>query len=388
MSSPSAAVQHLLDLLAVEGLSGREGRVAEAVVAKLRAAGVPAAAITSDDVHRQIPGDFERGNLIVRLPGTRPGPRLLFSSHLDTVPLCRGARPILRGRRIVTDQSTGLGADNRTAVAALVNLAETLHRERLPHPPLTLLFTVGEEAGLWGARYVDPEDLGRPVMGFNIDGGEANEICLGAIGAHRWEVNVRGHAAHAGVHPENGVSAALIAARGVAALASGGWFGRIRKGRRTGTANVGVIRGGEATNQVTDHVWIKGESRSHDPAFLEVISTRIRSAFEQAATSVSDARGRTGRVEFDLRRDYRAFRLADDAPVVTRTAAALRRLRLRPQLKVTDGGLDANYLNEKGIPTVTLGAGQHHPHTVEEYADLREFDQCCRLLVTLATAVD
>jgi tripeptide aminopeptidase len=383
------AVGHLLDLLAIEGLSGHEGAVAQAVRAKLVAAGCRESWLRHDDVHRQLAG-FEIGNLVLRLPATNgaspDAPPRLFMGHLDTVPLCRGARATLRGNRITSDGSTALGGDDRTAVAALVTLVETLLRQQLPHPPLTVLFTVGEEIGLLGARHVDLDDLGRPAMGFNIDGGNPAEIAIGAIGADRWEVHVHGKSAHAGVAPERGISAALIASRAIAEVARRGYFGKIKKGRREGTSNVGVLRGGEATNQVTDHVFVRGESRSHQPGFIDDITAAYRQAFERAAASVVDDRGQAGKVEFHAERDYRSFRMPEDSPPVALAMRAARKLRLDPRPRIANGGLDANYLNEKGVPTVTLGAGQHAPHTVDEYVDVREFVTGCRLLVAIATA--
>ena len=70
---------------------------------------MPASAIRFDDAHTRIPLPTETGNLIVELPGTKPGPRILFATHLDTVPLCAGARPMRKGDHIVTDGSTALG---------------------------------------------------------------------------------------------------------------------------------------------------------------------------------------------------------------------------------------------------------------------------------------
>lgn len=377
------AIQHLMDLLAEPGPSGRERQVAEALKTRLLAAGCPPEWIREDDAHTRIPGGFEMGNLIVQLPGTVPGQRLMFSGHMDTVPLCRGAVPKRVGDRIVPEGDTALGADNRTACAAMLVLAETLLRESLPHPPLTLIFSVGEEIGLWGAKEVNPADLGDPLMGFNIDSGDPRRVIVGAIGAHRWEVRVKGVSAHAGVHPEHGVSAALIAARAVAWIAEKGYFGLIQKDGRAGTSNIGVIEGGEATNQVTDKVLIKGESRSHDPAFLEEITETIRRTFAEAAASVVSCTGKSGAVEFICHKDYHAFRISEEEPAVARTAAALSALGLEAVPEVTNGGLDANFYNVKGIPTVTLGAGQHHPHTVEEYADVPEYLTACRLLLRI-----
>jgi tripeptide aminopeptidase len=378
------ALGHLMELLAVEGLSGREARVVRAVRAKARAAGCKTAWIRTDDAHHRIRRDYEIGNLIIKLPGTVKGPRRLFSGHLDTVPLCRGAVPLRRGRRIVSRGKTGLGGDNRTAVACLVTTLETILRHKLDHPPLTFLFTVGEEQGLRGSRAVKVADLGRPRLGFNIDGGEPAKLVVGALGADRWDVEVLGRASHAGQHPDHGVSAALIASKAIADAAARGWFGKIVKGRRQGTANVGRIEGGEATNQVTDRVFVRGESRSHNPAFVSVITETWRRAFTTAAAKVRNHRGVSGRIRFKAETDYHPFRLAEDEPVVQMARAAADSLGLDAGLKLANGGLDANHLTRKGVPTVTLGAGQHAAHTVDEYIEVPEYLDCCRLTLMLA----
>ncbi len=196
---------------------------------------------------------------------------------------------------------------------------------------------------------------------------------------------MHGRSAHAGMHPEQGVSAMLAAARAIERVAAQGWFGRIEKGRRRGTANVGGIRGGEATNQVTGHVYVKGECRSHSPAFLRAITAAYRRAFEQAARSVRAADGTPARVAFTAADDYRAFRLPARHPAVRLACAAAREAGFEPTLHVLDGGLDANPLTAAGIPTVTFGAGQHGAHSLEEYVDLREFLGGCRLAVAAAT---
>ena len=191
MSTPQIderrALRHLMDFLAIEGLSGQEGNIAKAVTDRLIAAGCKKSWIRHDKVYRDIPGDWEIGNLILKLPGTRRGDRRLFMGHLDTVPLCRGAMPVIKGRRIVSKTPTALGGDNRTSIGALMTMVETLLSQGLDHPPITVLMTVGEEVGLWGARLVDLGDLGNPTMGFNVDSGHPRYIVTGAIGADRWD---------------------------------------------------------------------------------------------------------------------------------------------------------------------------------------------------------
>jgi tripeptide aminopeptidase len=389
--STEEAIGRLLHFLSVEGVTGQERAIGEAVVSALREAGVPLAQMHFDAAHEKIPLPTQTGNLIVTLPGTRPGPRRLFMTHLDTVPLCAGAQPIRQGGRIKPAGRTALGGDNRTGVACLVTLAATLLEENLPHPPLTLLFTVREESGLWGARHVDPAELGQPVEGFNVDGSCPGEITVGAVGAERWEVEIIGRAAHAGVHPEQGISASAVGALALADAFRAGWFGKIAQAGKEGTANVGSIGGrdegsaGVATNVVTDYVRIRGEARSHDTRFVQTITRAYREAFQRAAEEVRDHKGRKAKVQFRTRRDYYPFRLKPSAPVVRHAQAAAARIGLSTTLRVTNGGLDANWLVRHGIPTITFGAGQREVHTTDEHVELRDFTEACRLAVALAT---
>lgn len=385
------AVARLLRCLAIEGITGEEKAIGQEVVRHLIEAGVPRPGIRFDKANEKIPLPTETGNLIVDLPGTRPGPRRLFMTHLDTVPLCSGAQPLLRGGRIISAGDTALGGDNRTGVACLLTLAATLTEKRPPHPPLTLLFTVREESGLFGARHVDLADLGDPEAAYNVDGGSPAELTVGAVGAERWEVEVYGRAAHAGVHPERGISATMVAALALAEVHKGGWFGKVVQGGHKGTSNVGVFGGpdglsaGEATNVVTDQVLVRGESRSHNMGFVKKITAAYRNAFRKAGGLVLDERGRSARVKFQSRIDYYPFKLSEKAPVVKRALAAAARAGLEAKTRVTNGGLDANWMVHHGVPTVTFGAGQREVHTVDEYVELADFTAGCRLALALAT---
>ena len=122
-------------------------------------------------------------------------------------------------------------------------------------------------------------------MGFNFDGRSAADVIVGAIGADRWTVDIRGKASHAGVAPEKGISATMVLALAMAEVYAGGWFGKVVKDGKEGTSNIGLVgtpdgqSAGDATNVVTDFVHVKGESRSHDAKFVREITAAFKAAF-------------------------------------------------------------------------------------------------------------
>ena len=257
--------------------------------------------------------------------------------------------------------------------------------KNLPHPPLTFLWTVQEEIGLQGVRHVRLGMLGKPRLAFNFDGGSPAKLTIGATGGYRIEIEITGIASHAGFAPQEGVSAIAIASLAIADLVKNGWHGLVTKGKRTGTSNIGVIRGGAATNVVTDRIILRAEARSHDAKFRERIVTEIEKAFGRAIKVVKNEQGQTGELRFSGRLDYESFRLAPREPCVIAAASAIEAEGFQRELAVANGGLDANWLTAHGIPTVTLGCGQRNIHTVAEELDVADFHTACRIALRLAT---
>jgi tripeptide aminopeptidase len=384
----SRALDLAMELMAIPGRSGQEGKVIDFITAKLRAAGVPSLAIRTDSAHKQIPGGGEVGNLVVTLAGTHDGPRRLFMAHMDTVPICVGAKPRRKGDRVISDDpQTGLGGDDRAGCAVILNTLLELVERKLPHPPLTFFWPVQEEVGLFGARFAPLKLLGKPKLAFNWDGGAVEKITIGATGGYRLAIDIEGLASHAGAAPEKGVSAIAIASLAIADLVENGWHGLVRKGSRMGTSNVGVFHGGEATNVVTDRVTIKAEARSHDPKFRARIVREMEKAFQRAAKRVKSSTKQRGKVTIEGRLDYESFRLAEDEACVVTAADAVRAIGLKPQLNISNGGLDANWMAVHGIPTVTLGCGQEEIHTTNEWLNIPAFENACRVGLRLAAEV-
>lgn len=380
------ALQLVTELMAIPGKSGDEEAVARYVVDKLLAAGVPESAIVQDDAHRRTPLRGNCGNLIVQLPGSRRAPRRMLSAHLDTVPICIGSRPRRDGDFIRShNPKSGLGADDRAGVAVVLATALEILEQKLPAPPLTFCWFVQEEIGLQGARHLDAKKLGKPKLAFNFDGGSPAKLTIGATGGYRMQIVVSGIASHAGIAPEQGVSAISIASLAIADLQRDGWLGLVEKGRQRGTSNIGFIQGGEATNVVTDRVELRAECRSHNPKFREKIQAQIEKAFERAVKEVRSALGQRGSVQFTGRLDYEAYKLDEDAPSVVAAREAVAAIGREPVLAISNGGLDSNWLFVHGIPAVSLGCGQMNAHMTSEALHIPDFCDALRIALHLAT---
>lgn len=379
------AVELVMRLMAVPGKSCEEQLIAQAVKAELVAAGVPEDDIVFDDAHTRtrIPGQV--GNMIVRIPGTKPGPTILFSAHLDTVPICVGCKPQRDGDHVYSaDPTTGLGADNRAGVAAIVAAVKTLLKSDASYSPMVLCFFVQEEIGLQGSRNMDPKVLGPIDLAINFDGGTVEKLTVGATGGERMQIQIRGIASHAGIAPEAGVNAGTIAALAIQDLHSNGWLGRVQKDAGKGTSNVGVMHGGDATNVVMPYLLVRAEARSHESEMRTKIVAAFRDAFEQAVSSVRSVEGRAGEINFESHVDYDSFRLSDDDPSVQAASKAVEQVGRQPYNEIAGGGLDANWLYCHGINAVTLGCGQRDVHTVKERLNIPDYLDACRIVMSIA----
>ncbi len=381
------AIETVMRLLSVPGVSTEEQAIADEIVAVLRDYGLPSSAVKFDNAHKKSPYGGQCGNMIIRLPGTLKGPGRLLCAHMDTVPVCVGSQPVRRKHFIVSSAKTGVGADNRSGVGAVVTALIEILSRGLPHPPITALFTVQEEIGLVGARYLDASKLGSPKFAFNWDGGPAECLEVGATGGDHISIEIEGIPSHAGGHPERGVSAVMIAALAMSDLQKGGWSGLVMKGGVRGTSNIGVIQGGEATNVVMDKLSLQAECRSFSVSLRKRIAAAYKKAFEKAADKLVSSEGKRGKVTFKLTPKYEAFRLPSNSASVNEAIRVLHMLGLKPEIEYSNGGLDANWLARHGIYAVTLGAGTLGAHTTSERLILRQYLDGCRAALGVATGL-
>ncbi|HZP42521.1 MAG TPA: M20/M25/M40 family metallo-hydrolase [Candidatus Binatia bacterium] len=354
----------LLELVQIDSLSRREGRIAARLADELRALG---ASVEVDDAGAAVGG--ETGNVIAHVPGTAAGEPLLLCAHMDTVEPGTGVRPVVEGDVIRTDGTTVLGGDDKSGVAIVCECVRVCRERGIPHPPLEVVFTICEEVGLLGAKHLDVDRV-RARRGLVFDSDAVGFVFTRAPGSNGLDVVVRGRAAHAGMAPERGVSAIQVAAEAIAGMRLG------RLDEET-TANLGVIRGGRATNIVPDEVHVRGEARSHDLAKLEAQTAHMRARFEEAA-----ARHPGASVTVTVERQYDPMDVADDSGVMRLLHAAAAKAGRKVESAGMGGGCDANVLNRRGFEVVNLGTGMREIHTTNEW--LKVSDMVAAAEVTLA----
>lgn len=297
------------------------------------------------------------GNLFAWLPAT-PGsenvPGLLFTSHMDTVAPGKGIKPRLDDDGYIrSDGTTILGSDDKAGLAAIFEAIRVLKEKNLPHGSIQLVITAGEESGLLGSRAMDGSLL-RAKYGYALDSnGEIGAIAVAAPTNSRQYITIRGKAAHAGVNPEDGISAIQVASKAVSRMK----LGRID---HETTANIGRFEGGGEVNIVVDKVTIYAEARSRDESKMERVVDSMREAVESAA-------GEYG-AEVDFRHEviYPAYRFGDGDEVVEIAKAAIRAIGREPRQFESGGGSDANMFNGNGVPTVNLAVGYEDIHTTNE----------------------
>ncbi len=314
------------------------------------------------------PKQDAKGNIITLVPGQ--GEPLLLSAHLDSVAPAVGKQPIVDGDVVRSSGDTVLGADDLAGVSAILEAVQATLKANRPHRAAEIVFTVEEEMGLNGARALD-FGMVTARYGIALDlNGEVGGICISAPAHDQISVTITGKAAHAGVAPEAGVSAIVVAADAISRMP----LGRIDPET---TANIGTISGGAARNIVPEQVTIVGEARSRDEAKLDQQTAAMRRAFEEAAQRHG------AQVEFEAFRAYGPQKIAPDAPIVQLCQAAAQRTGLEPRLVETGGGSDVNIFNMHGIEAVNLSIGYQEIHSTNEHIAIADLEKAARLVFAL-----
>jgi tripeptide aminopeptidase len=349
------------ELCRIESPSGRERACADRVIAELRGLGV---STSEDDAGRRTGSDS--GNLLARIPaheGAAQAPCVLLCAHLDTVPLLAPVEPVLEDGFWENANEGVLGADNKAAIAVILALARRACNEGSP-VELELLFTVGEETALAGARALDAGAL-RADFGYVFDhASPIGEIVLDSPTHFRIEADFRGAAAHAGIRPEQGRSAILAAARAVASM-------RVGRIDDSSTVNVGTISGGTAMNVVPERCEVVAEVRSLDDARAEQLVAEVVERVHEAANLPECECD----VDVSVQRTFSGFHLERKRTAVRVAESALEACGHEPVGIVSGGASDANALLADGVEVVNLANGTERNHEPGERVSVAALEE-------------
>ena len=355
-----------LELCAIPSPPGEERAVADRVTRELDAIGLE----WDEDASGPVIGSTA-GNVLCRLPGRRDGGVPIFlCAHFDTVPLDGTLEPVVDDGVVRNAGGTILGADDKSALAVMLEAARRIVEDARPHAGVELLFTPMEEIGLVGADAFDVSRLDARVGYVYDQAAPIGDVVVGSPTAQELELTFVGRAAHAGMYPEDGRSAIVAAARAIADMP----LGRIDE---LTTANVGLVRGGTARNVVAERCTLEAEVRSHDEARVtEVVQQILDAAAFAASTSECS-------LETRLEPKYRGYRFRSDDVAVRLAVDALGRAGFQPRLGLSGGAADANVFNARGLQCVNLANGMTDIHTPDERIALEDLERMVDVTLAL-----
>jgi len=375
MINEKRLVDEFLNLVKIDSESKNEAKVA----ANLKEQLTPLASkIVFDNAAKAVGGNCN--NLVAHVPGTLNKDMIMVCAHMDTVKPGIGIKPQIEGDIIKSDGTTILGSDDKSGIAVIIETLRTLKEKKIPHRPVEVVFTVSEEEGLVGARNLDYSLL-QAKMGFCLDDHAVGDFTIGAPAKSSIEIKVHGLESHAGVEPEKGISAIVVASKAVAQL-------KLGKVSPNTTANIGRMVADFATNIVPNLVEIKAEARSLDNKELEDQIEHIKTTFEKvAASSVIEKDGKriTARAEVKVTPSYAAFVLKKEDTIYQLAEQASKSLGYTPKFTVGLGGTDANHFNQHGINVIMMGTGMESVHTKSEHISISQMVKSAELLLKILT---
>ncbi|MGH7884692.1 MAG: M20/M25/M40 family metallo-hydrolase [Thermodesulfobacteriota bacterium] len=372
MISKERMIEHVIDIIKIDSLSRKEKDVALRLQKDMESLG---GECFYDNAGEKVGGNV--GNLIVRIKGSKnDAPPFFLSSHMDTVAPGEGIKPSIKDGVMRSDGTTILGSDDKSGVSIIVEVLRTLKERDIPHGDIEIAFTICEEIGLFGARYIDIKKF-KSSYGIVLDSSTPSRLVLKCPSSDKLLIKVHGLEAHAGLCPENGISAIRVASEAISIMN----LGRLDE---ESTANIGTISGGIATNIVPKLVEIKAEARSHDNIKLDKQVQHMCSCFYKASENnkiIVDGKEYSSSVEIDIERVYEYMDVSVDAKITKLVRKAADNLKHKINNHTSGGGCDANYFNNMGIDCVNLGTGMYELHTVNEHLILDEFYRSAEIVL-------
>lgn len=361
----------LLELVQIDSVSREERDVALRLKAIMENLG---AEVAIDGAGEAVGGNT--GNVICRIAGNNPSaPPIFIAAHMDTVIPGKGVKPVVDGFIVRSDGTTVLGGDDKSGCAIIVEVVRALKENKIPHGDIEAVFTICEEVGLLGAKYLDVNSL-KSKYGLVLDSDDPGFLFTKAPAADHMEWTIYGLEAHAGMAPEQGISAIKIASEAIANM-------KLGKVDHETVANIGYINGGGPTNIIPNKVVLRGEDRSLSEEKLDAQTRHMYECFREAAAKYEveiNGEKKTAHVESHIERSYAVMDVPGDATIVELVMQAANNLHQSVERLEMMGGCDANVLNGRGLLCANLGSGMRAIHTVNEWLDVRDMYKSAQIV--------
>lgn len=369
MVNQERVVERFLKYVQIDSETRNEKEFADMLVEEMKAMGLE---IQRDNAGAPVGSNTD--NIIARLKGNTDQQSVFFSAHMDTVTPGNGINPIVEGGIIKSDGTTVLGGDDKAGIVAIMEAFQVVIEEGLPHGTIEAVITIAEEGGLNGSKNLD-YSLVESKLGFVLDsGGKTGEVIVQGPAQDKIDVVIKGRPAHAGVAPEEGISAIMVASEAISNM-------KLLRIDSETTANIGSIEGGQVTNIVCPEVKIKAEARSLSNEKLDAQSAHMAKCFEDAAEKF----GAQAIVQID--RAYSAFKVEESDEIIAIIRKAMGALDAEVQLKASGGGSDTNIYNGNGIKAINLGVGMQKVHTLDEFIEISDLVKSAEMCVEIVKNV-
>ncbi|GKX68145.1 M20/M25/M40 family metallo-hydrolase [Inconstantimicrobium mannanitabidum] len=367
MVNKQRLIDEFVELVQIYSVSLKEGAVAKVLVEKLNQLGLE---VYIDNAGAKAGG--ETGNIIATLKGNKPGKTVLFGSHMDTVRTGEKIKPVIDEANgiIKSDGTTVLGSDDKGGIASILEAIRIIEENNIDHSDIQIVFSVCEEIGLLGSKYLDYSKVKADYAFMLDDGGAPGKVIVKAPAQDSIKVKIKGIPSHAGVCPEKGISAIMVAARAIENM-------KLLRIDENTTANIGVVNGGIGTNIVMPELEILAEARSLDSSKLDAQTQHMVATFEQAAADFG------AEIEIETQRMYEAFSIDENDEIVNTLKKVFSKMNIDPTVVASGGGSDANILNANGVKAVTLSVGMENAHTLEEYIKIEDLITSARMVVEI-----
>ncbi len=373
MAEKERIIKDFLELSAIDSVSFKEREFADVLKQKLELLGIKAHEDSASDKIGST-----AGNVYAFWKGEENLPKILLSAHMDTVEPGIGKKAIYDTKKGIlrSDGKTVLGADDIAGIVEILEAIRLIQESGKKHKSVELLFPVAEEVYTKGSSAFDYSKLSAKEA-YCLDlSGHVGAAAIKAPTLISFRITIHGKASHAGFAPEKGVNAIEIAAKAIAGIKQG-------QVDEDSTLNIGTIKGGTATNIVSDEVELEGEIRSfkHESALKLLEDTKFK--FEEEAIRLGA--GITG-IDFKSEIHLIAYERNEDEEVVKNFRTAAKKTGIEPKLISTMGGADNHQFNKNGIKGIVLSCGMQNVHTTEEYIEIADLEAGADLVAELIAA--